>query len=186
MNLEPANPYNVFLIGYRCTGKSSVGKLLSKKLGWPFIDTDSRLVSDSGQSIKEIVEIHGWQTFREMEHAIVEEVCSFDRRIVATGGGVVLNADNVKLMKKSGRLVWLRAKPETIRTRMMQDTDTETFRPALTAKDSMAEVGTTLIEREPLYEKAMDFFVDTDDQQVDEVCDAIIQQLIDLYNDKFK
>jgi shikimate kinase len=174
VNVEPLNLFNVFLIGYRCTGKTSVGKLLSAKLGWPFIDTDSLLVSDSGRSIKEIVATDGWEAFRKMEHAIIKEICALDRRIVATGGGIVLNADNVKLMKKRGKLVWLRATPETIKKRMMQDTDTEAFRPALTTKNSMAEVGTTLVEREPLYEKAMDFFVDTDNQQVDEVCDAII------------
>jgi shikimate kinase len=177
LNLEPLNLFNVFLIGYRCTGKTSVGKLLSKKLGWPFIDTDSLLVSDSGQSIKEIVETHGWQTFRKMEHAIIKEVCCLDRRIVATGGGAVLNADNVKLMKKRGNLVWLRATPKTIRKRMMQDTDTDAFRPALTLKDSMNEIEETLLKRDPCYRQAMDFFVDTDGRQINEVCDIIMQQL---------
>jgi shikimate kinase len=68
VNAEPTNPGNVFLIGFRCTGKSSVGKLLSAKMGWAFIDTDSLLVSDSGKSIKEIVETSSWETFRKMEH----------------------------------------------------------------------------------------------------------------------
>ncbi len=100
MNAEPGEPYNVFLIGYRCTGKSSVGKSLATRLGWPFIDTDSLLVSESGISIKEIVETHGWEIFRKMEHAVVKQVCIVDRRVVATGGGVVLNEANVNLMKK--------------------------------------------------------------------------------------
>ena len=80
MNVEPVNASNVFLIGYRCTGKSSVGKLLSAKLGRPFIDTDSLLVSEIGISIKEIVETHGWETFREMEHAIVKQVSPLNGR----------------------------------------------------------------------------------------------------------
>ena len=114
MNPEPNNL--IFLIGYRCTGKSSVGKLLSAKLGWTFIDTDSLLVSENGVSIKKIVAIHGWNTVRKMEHAIVNQVCILDRRVVATGGGVVLNDANVNLMKKNGRTVWLKALPETIKS----------------------------------------------------------------------
>lgn len=177
MNVEPANFYNVFLIGYRCTGKTSVGKLLSAKLDWPFIDTDSLLVSGSGRSIKEIVATEGWEAFRKMEHAIIKEVCALDRRIVATGGGVVLNADNVNLMKKRGKLVWLRATPESIRKRMMQDADTEAFRPALTSKDSMAEIEATLLERESYYRQAMDFFVFTDSLGLDEIVDSILENL---------
>jgi shikimate kinase len=177
VNPEPNNPYNVFLIGYRCTGKSSVGKLLSEKLDWPFIDTDSLLVSERGTSIKEIVEIHGWQTFRKMEHAIVEQACTLDRRIVATGGGVVLNADNVAIMKKNGRLVWLRAEPETIKARMMGDQNSGVFRPALKLKDSFSEIEEILNEREPYYRQAMDFGVATDNVGLDILAESIIENL---------
>ena len=106
---------NLFLIGYRCTGKSSVGRSLSTRLGRPFVDTDSLLVSERGMSIKQIVDTYGWEVFRQIEHATVKLVCSMDRRVVATGGGVVLNADDVTLMQKGGRIVWLRATPETIK-----------------------------------------------------------------------
>jgi shikimate kinase len=177
VNPESNNPYNVFLIGYRCSGKSSVGQLLSEKLNWPFIDTDSLLVSEGGISIKEIVEKHGWQTFRKMEHLAVKQVCVLDRRVVATGGGAVLNADNVAIMKKSGRLVWLRAEPATIEARMTRDQDTEAFRPALTSKDSFSEIEETLIERYPFYKQAMDFFVDTDNVGLDAIVDSILENL---------
>lgn len=177
MNPEPTNPYNVFLIGYRCTGKSSVGKLLSEKLDWPFIDTDSLLVSESGSSIKEIVENHGWHAFRKMEQAIVERVCTLDRRIVATGGGVVLNAANVAIMKKSGRLVWLRAEPATIKARMMGDQNSGVSRPALKLKDSFSEIEEILNEREPYYKQAMDFGVDTDKVGLDVLAKLIIENL---------
>ena len=180
LNLEPDNLYNIFLIGYRCTGKSSVGKLLSAKLGWPFIDTDSMLVSESGMSIKKIVETHGWETFRKMEHAMVNQVCILDRRVVATGGGVVLNEANVNSMKKKGRIIWLKALPETIKDRMMLDQDTEAFRPSLTSNDSFSEIEKTLLEREPLYRQAMDFYVETDDRLVDEICETIVRQIIEL------
>ena len=80
----------------------------------------------------------------------------------------------IKLMKESGRVIWLRASPETIKTRMMQDQASEALRPALTSTDSISEIEETLAEREPLYKHAMDFAVDTDHRGVDEICDVII------------
>jgi len=171
------NASNLVLIGYRCTGKSSVGKLLSAKLGWPFIDTDSLVVSESGMSIRNIVISRGWEAFRRLEHIALQQVCTIDRRVVATGGGIVLDADNVKLMKKSGRIIWLRASSETIKARMLQDQASETLRPALTSTDSTSEIEETLAERAPLYQRAMDFSVDTDHRGVDEICDFIIGYL---------
>lgn len=184
MNPEPMNPFNIFLIGYRCTGKSSVGKRLAARLDWPFIDTDTLLVAEAGLSIKEIVAKRGWEVFRSMEHAIMKKVCTPDQRVVATGGGVVLKAENVKLMKKSGRLIWLRAKPETIQKRMMQDSGTEAFRPALTSTDSVAEIGVTLAERKPSYQSAMDFVLDTDDRGIDKITDIILEKLKNHYKNQ--
>jgi len=177
LNFEPDNPHNIFLIGFRCTGKSSVGRLLAAKLGWPFIDTDALLVSESGLSIKEIVEKHGWETFRKMEHAVVNLVCVLDRRVVATGGGVVLAEANVNLMKKNGRIVWLKALAQTIKSRMMLDQDTAAFRPSLTSKDSFSEIEETLKQRNPLYTQAMDFWVQTDNRTIGEICEIIVQNL---------
>ena len=137
--------FNLFLIGYRCTGKSSVGQALATKLGWPFIDTDSLLVSESGLSIKEVVDTCGWQAFRRLEHTALQQVCAMDRQVVATGGG--------------------------------QDQDSVAFRPALTSKDRLTEIEETLAKREPLYQGAMDFAVDTDYHGVDEICDVIIGNL---------
>jgi shikimate kinase len=177
LNLEPNNFFNVFLIGYRCTGKSSVGRPLAATLGREFVDTDSLVVSENGMSIKEIVDTYGWETFRRMEHAVVKEVCFLDRRVVATGGGIVLDTDNVKLMKTSGRVIWLRASSETIKARMLQDQASEALRPALTSTDSILEIEETLAQRAPLYQQAMDFAVDTDHRGVDEICDVIIGNL---------
>ncbi len=151
--------------------------MLSKKLGRPFIDTDLLLVSEYGRSIKEIVDSEGWAKFRKLEHEIVKQVCRNDRQVVATGGGVALRDANVNLMKKNGKLVWLTARAETISKRMMLDQNTAEFRPALSFKDSFSEVEDTLAEREPVYKKAMDFHVETDEKKVEDICDLIIQQL---------
>jgi shikimate kinase len=171
------NPNNLFLIGFRCTGKSSVGRSLSEKLGRSFVDTDSLLVTKQKMSIKEIVGAHGWESFRQMEHAILKEVCISDEQVVATGGGVVLNEDNVMLMKKSGRIIWLKATAESIKARMLQDKDTQDFRPALTLDSNISEIEETLHSRESLYKKAMDFFVDTDDRAIRVITDVIIKKL---------
>lgn len=168
---------NIFLIGYRCTGKTSVGSSLAKRLGWSFVDTDLKLAEDQGQKISEIVSKKGWAFFRKVEKQVVQCVCKRDHHVVATGGGVVLDEDNVKRMKDSGVLVWLRANIKTIGTRMAEDPMTRDFRPALTSKESVEEIKETLFLRNPYYEKAMDFFVDTDLIGIEAVCGTIIQKL---------
>jgi len=168
---------NLFLIGYRCTGKSSVGRSLSEKLGRQFIDTDSLLVIEQQMSINEIVGVHGWKGFRQMEHTVLKKVCIAEEQVVATGGGVVLKEDNVMLMQKSGRIIWLKATPETIKTRMLQDKDTQAFRPALTLNNSISEIEETLPAREHLYKSATDLFVDTDDLTIRAITDIIIERL---------
>jgi shikimate kinase len=180
MNVEPLNASNLFLIGYRCTGKSSAGRRLAATLGRAFVDTDSAIVSEKGMSIRKIVSDRGWQDFRRLEHAALQQVCSADRRVVATGGGIVLDAANIRLMKTSGKVIWLKASPDTIKSRMEQDQASEGLRPALTAKDSISEIEEILSEREPLYRQAMDFAVDTDHRGIDEICELIVRQLAEL------
>jgi shikimate kinase len=177
MNGEPMNASNLFLIGYRCTGKSSVGRLLAARLGRSFIDTDSLVVAENGMSIREIVDSRGWEAFRHLEHMVLQQVCTLEGRVVATGGGIVVDGDNVNLMKGNGRLIWLRASPETIKARMVQDRDSEAFRPALTSTDSITEIVETLAKRAPLYKRAMDLLVDTDNVRLDAIADFIIENL---------
>ena len=167
----------MFLIGYRCTGKTTVGKFLAKNLGWSFFDTDSLVVKQQQMSINEIVEARGWESFRQMEHAILKIVCTSKKQIVATGGGIVLNDKNLVLMKQSGRIIWLKAGIETIKTRMLQDEDSRDFRPALTLDDSISEIEGTLHSREPLYKKAMDIVVETDDKDIRSITAIIIDNL---------
>jgi len=168
---------NIFLIGYRCSGKTSVGKSLAKKLGLSFFDTDSELVKEQGMNIFEIVSKQGWNIFREMEKAVIKRSCAFDDYVVATGGGAVLDIENVRHMKKSGVLVWLKATPETIKKRISQDKNTKDFRPALTSKGFIEEIEGTLLSRNQYYDNAMDFYIDADNIGIDEVCNAIVKKL---------
>lgn len=168
---------NIFLIGYRCTGKTSVGRSLATILEWSFIDADSELVKKYGMTISEIVSKEGWNSFRKKEAAIIKRICGIDRHVVATGGGVVLDKKNVEYMKKSGLLVWLRATPETVKKRILKDKSTGDFRPSLTSKGLIEEIEETLLSRNLHYESAMDFFVDTDSLRIDDVCSRIIGKL---------
>lgn len=160
---------NIFLIGFRCTGKSSVGKALAQRLAYPFKDADEELVRENGVSITEMVAQHGWQFFREKERSVIRSLSMLDNHVIATGGGAVLNPDNIADMKCNGFVIWLKAKSDTIRQRILQDKITDEQRPALTEKGLIAEIEETLAVRNPLYEQASDICVDTDDLDIGEI-----------------
>jgi len=174
---------NIYLIGYRCCGKTSVGKALSKLLGRPFLDTDAAVVQKAGMSISEIVAQSGWEAFRNIEKSVITQTTLLDHHIIATGGGVILNPDNVRNMKKAGRVIWLRVSPETVRTRMAADFQTGIQRPDLTTTGSMNEIEAVLLSRQPLYEKASDVVLDTDIQGVEAICQKILNALSKEMND---
>ncbi|MFZ5573005.1 MAG: shikimate kinase [Thermodesulfobacteriota bacterium] len=168
---------NIYLIGYRCTGKTTVGALLGQRLGWSYLDADEELVREQGRTIAEIVATRGWPFFRKLEKEVLKRIGQMDRLVIATGGGVVLDAENIALMKHSGRLIWLRAEPETIHRRLVGDNSSAEFRPALTDKNQFDEIVATLVTRIPLYEGAMDFGVDTDAIPVEQVGQRILDWL---------
>ena len=166
---------NIYLIGYRCTGKSVVGRALADALGRPFIDADDEMVRTHGMTIQHIVRAQGWEGFRKKEAHVLERISSLQGHVIATGGGVVLSPDNVSRMKQSGTVVWLRATPETIRQRLDGDTKTEQLRPSLTSKGVEDEVEEVLKHREPLYADAAHYAIDTDDNDVETICRGLIE-----------
>ncbi len=170
---------NIYLIGYRCTGKTSVGRVLAEWLRWPLVDTDELVVSRQHRSIRRIVREDGWAEFRRMEKAVLNDVCADGGQVVSTGGGVVLDTGNVALMKRTGRVVLLTARETTILRRMGEDQLSARARPALTAetdidRDIEREIRQTLVERIPLYEKAMDIRLATDALSPVEIVGKII------------
>lgn len=159
---------NVYLIGYRCTGKTTVGRLLAEALGRPFLDSDAEVVRTAGMSIADMVAAHGWTRFRALERETLLRLSRLCDHVVATGGGVILDPANVAAMRASGRVFWLRAAPETILARMGADAATAGQRPSLTGRSDPepqgleAEIRDTLAARLPLYEAAAHYVVDTD------------------------
>jgi shikimate kinase len=161
---------NIYLIGYRCTGKSSAGKLLAGRLGMKFTDTDEEIVKRAKKPISVIVEASGWGGFRRIEKEIIRDISKVDRQVVAAGGGTILDDDNVDIMKKTGIVIWLRAESGTIKGRIAKDGKTDEYRPALTAKGTIEEIGDILETRRSFYERAMDHFIDTDYRDVNDIC----------------
>jgi len=169
---------NIVLIGYRCTGKSTVGKLLSKRLKWKFLDTDDLIENKTGLSIEDIVIGKGWEEFRKIEKQIVKQVYKLDKYVISTGGGVILDRENVNRLKKNGWVIWLKASPETIRNRMLKDQEAGFIRPSLRGDDPIEEIRDILKKRAPFYKEAADFIVKTDFLTQEEVCNVILDEFL--------
>lgn len=166
---------NLYLVGYRCTGKSSVGRLLAEALVWTFVDMDQELVSEAGMPIEEMVESLGWKSFREREGKLLQRLSQDSEQVISTGGGVVTVPENIAIMRECGKVVWLHASADTIAARMEADKSTAGQRPPLHGDDSVVEIEEVLAERLPLYDEAMNLQVETDDLSVEEVTESIIR-----------
>lgn len=168
---------NIFLIGYRGTGKTAVGKILAEKRKQDFIDADLALEKENDISISEMVAEHGWGYFRQKERETLIRLCKGDHQIIATGGGVILNPENIRIMRENGKVIWLKASAETVTSRILKDEKTASQRPALTDKGVMDEIEETLSFRRPLYEKAADFSVDTDGMGLKTICKSLMEKI---------
>ncbi len=174
--LEPHNRRqpNLVLIGYRATGKTAVGMRLAEILGRPFVDMDQVLVQEAGQPIANIVAASGWAEFRRLEKALVNRFRPTRGQVLATGGGVVLDPDNIAALTENGIIIWLVADPDTIQARLAQDLPQDVNRPSLTGSDTIREVAEVLAARKPLYEAAAQVTVDTTNLNVAQVVEEVL------------
>ena len=162
---------NIVLIGYRGTGKSTVGKLLAARLGRELVSTDAEIVKRAEHPIPEIVAQQGWDYFRDLESDTCRELASRDQLVIDTGGGAILRAQNVEVLKKDGILFWLTASVETIAKRIGGDNQ----RPSLTGtKSFIDEIQDMLRERTPKYRAAADHIVMTDDRSIDQLVETLL------------
>ncbi len=169
----------VILIGYRATGKSTVGRLLSKRLKIPFADTDQMIEETEGLPIKDLVAQDGWSAFRKKEKEAVGSLLEKGLCVVATGGGVILSAENRALLKKLGVVVYLKASSHDILERLTRDAQDEQTRPQFTSGNLADETVAVLSERMPLYESTADFTVDTEGKSVVRVANEIYEYLLE-------
>ena len=168
---------NLYLVGYRCTGKTSVGLLVSAAMGWVFVDMDHELEAEEGREVQQIVVDKGWAYFRRREANLIQRLSKGSKQVIATGGGVVTTSGNIALMHGSGKVVWLHASPRTIAHRMAADKHTGGQRPPLRGRDSIGEIEEILEERMPLYQQAMHFRVDPDGVSPREVAERVLAWL---------
>ncbi|MEA1948529.1 MAG: shikimate kinase [Thermodesulfobacteriota bacterium] len=163
---------NIVLIGYRGTGKSVVGELLSIQLDMPLMGMDAQIVKKAGMPIPKIVEKLGWPGFRDIESEVARELAGLDNIIIDTGGGVIEQPENIEALQTNSRIFWLKASVDAIVSRIQEGT----HRPALTAgKTFTEEVAEVLEQRIPKYKSAAQYEIDTDTLTPEQVAERIIQ-----------
>lgn len=167
---------NIYLIGFRCTGKTTLGKMIAQKLGRPFVDLDMVVTDRAGKTVEALVAESGWKAFRRLEKEALLKVSHQKGGVVATGGGIILDPENATTLRESGHVIWLTASPELIIKRMQTDSDNLEQRPSLTGKGMINEVEEVLKERDPLYRSVAHQVVDTDGMDIDQLLEFIINR----------
>jgi shikimate kinase len=163
---------NLVLIGFMGTGKSTVGKILAKKLGRELVDVDQRIEEKERRRIADIFEKDGEARFRELEKEAIRETASGSALVITTGGGAVTDAQNVAELKAHGILVALEASVQTIYDRVKGTR----HRPLLKAGDVQGEIRRLLEERRPHYAQA-DLKFSTDGKTAPQVAEEILKAL---------
>ena len=166
---------NLFFVGLRGSGKSTVAKALAAKAGLPLLDTDELVQAKAGKTIAEIVAEDGWDAFRALESQVLAEACAADGQAVATGGGMVLDPANRVLMKERGKVVYLMASLPLLTTRLTAD-PAAAQRPSLSGKPLNEELLETMREREPLYLEIADLILGAE-RPVDELAEDLAEKL---------
>lgn len=168
-------PTRLILTGFSGTGKSAVGPLVAKQLGWAFVDTDDIVEKRAGRPILQIFADDGEQAFRDLESGALHEACSRDKFVIATGGGAVLRPENRRLLAESSVIVCLEAWPETIYKRLTDRADTQPLdRPLLAGGDPLGRIRELKDARAHLY-ALCDWSVHTDGLSVDEVVAEVVR-----------
>ncbi|HKS20543.1 MAG TPA: helix-turn-helix transcriptional regulator [Bradyrhizobium sp.] len=142
----------IALIGLRGAGKSTLGKMLAKKIGWSFVELNKEIEAENGLSVAEIIALYGQEGFRRLEQAALGQLLARkELMVLATGGGIVSEPLTFDLILSSFYTIWLKAEPEEHMARVRRQGD---LRPMADDRSAMAELHNILISREPLYARA--------------------------------
>jgi shikimate kinase len=161
---------NIVLVGFMGTGKTTVGLHLEKRTGFPLVDMDQLIEQEAGTSIRQIFAEQGEAHFRSLERSMAQKLAVRTNHIISTGGGIVLNPDNLTDFASNGLVVCLTASPDTILNRVRNDQT----RPLL-AGDKEQQIRDLLQQRQPLYD-AISFQVATDQRTPEQIADSILKQ----------
>ncbi len=163
---------NIILTGFMATGKTVVSKRLAEKLGYRFVDTDQQIERYTKKSVSDIFTQAGEAEFRRLEKLLLHWLIHYERAVISSGGGMIVNPDNLKELKKMGKIICLTASPEVILERIKH----ETQRPLLHNPDPLSKIKELLVKREASYTNA-DYTIDTSQLSVEEVVEQIIKWL---------
>jgi len=147
----------IFLVGLMGAGKSTVGRLLARQFGLPFVDSDHEIEARNGVPIATIFELEGEAGFRARERRVIDELSRRERIVLATGGGAVVDADNRRDLASRGFVVYLHARPENLFARLRNDRS----RPLLQTADPRGRLVQLYRERDPWYREVADLVVET-------------------------
>ncbi|QYF94770.1 bifunctional shikimate kinase/3-dehydroquinate synthase AroKB [Massilia sp. PAMC28688] len=167
---------NVFLVGLMGAGKTTIGRLLARKLGKRFIDSDHEIEARTGASIPWIFEIEGEESFRRREAEVIRDLTAQQGIVLATGGGAILNSQNRQYLQSRGRVIYLRANVHSILLRTAHDKN----RPLLQTADPRKKLEELTAQREPLYREIADLVIDTGRPNVQSMVQTILAQLAAL------
>ena len=173
MNESQTPPKNIVLVGFMGSGKSTVGRELHQRLGYPLVDMDQVIEQRAGKPITAIFAEDGEEKFRDMETLLLKELHdpSASRRIISTGGGVIGREANRALLRQLGYVVWLHAPTAVILDRTAKNRD----RPLLQTEDPAVRVEALLTERKPLYAEVAHLKVDTAGLDCRELATGILE-----------
>lgn len=162
---------NIILIGFMGCGKSTIGRLLSEKTGYEFMDTDLEIEQREGRTISSIFEKEGEEYFRNLETQVVEELLTKEKgMIVSVGGGLPVRSKNREILLQLGTVIYLKTKPETIYERVKEDTG----RPLLQTEDPKKRIKEMMQDREEKYREASHYNLWTDEKNPEEIMEEIL------------
>ena len=168
--------YNIVMIGFMGAGKSTVAEYLSTMFAMEVVEMDQEIVKEEGMSIPDIFATYGEEYFRDLETNLLIEMQEKKNVIISCGGGVAMRERNVAEMKKNGRVVLLTAHPQTILDRVKDSDD----RPLLNGHKNVEYIEQLMEARREKYEAAADIVVDTDNKTVLQICEDLIQKLLEM------
>src|SRR5437899_4407944 len=171
----------IALIGLRGAGKSTLGRMLAKKIGWSFVELNKQVETENGLSVAEIIALYGQEGFRRMEQAALRQLLARkELMVLATGGGIVSEPLTFDLILSSFYTIWLKAEPEEHMARVRRQGD---LRPMADDRSAMAELRNILLSREPLYARAS-AVVDTAGLAVDAAAARLIEVVAPVLHDE--
>ncbi|HBY21714.1 MAG: hypothetical protein A2Y24_01960 [Clostridiales bacterium GWE2_32_10] len=163
----------IALIGFMGSGKTTISKGLSNKMGYTFLDMDSIIETEMKLSVTQIFESYGEIGFRDIETKTLKNSINQDNIVIATGGGIVKKEENRKLLKDACISIYLKATEEQI----YKNTENDTTRPLLNVPNKMEVIEKMMSERRPLYEKTADIVIDVTNRCVDDIVNEILEIL---------